>query len=194
MKKIAFTLLLYWLPLAVAITGLSSLVYIATQQDMRIGANDPQIQMAEDTALLLQNGGDPQKIASAFPKVSIETSLAPYVIIYDEHHKPIAGSGFLHGNLPTIPEGVFAFASLWGDNRRTWQPEEGVRSATVVVPYHGIQNGYVLAGRSLREVEKREAILTLKVFLAWAAMIGVTFFLVLFFAIIKYVLKNRQSE
>jgi hypothetical protein len=38
-------------------------------------------------------------------------------------------------------------------DRLTWMPEAGVRSAIVVIHY---DNGYVLAGRSLRRVEQRE--------------------------------------
>jgi hypothetical protein len=41
---------LRWLPLAVAITILAGLVYATVQQSLRQGANDPQIQLAEDTA------------------------------------------------------------------------------------------------------------------------------------------------
>ncbi len=37
----------------------------------------------------------------------------------------------------------------------TWQPERRVRIATVVVRYEGRESGFVLAGRSLREVEER---------------------------------------
>jgi hypothetical protein len=52
MKVIRYTLK-FWLPLAAAVTMLSGLVYIAVQQNMRIGANDPQIQLAEDAARAL---------------------------------------------------------------------------------------------------------------------------------------------
>jgi hypothetical protein len=50
----------------------------------------------------------------------------------------------------------------------TWQPAPNVRMATVVVPYSGSNvSGFVVAGRSLREVEVREASLTKMVGLAW---------------------------
>ena len=41
-----------------------------------------------------------------------------------------------------------------GQDRVTWQPEAGVRMATVVVSF---DHGFVMAGRSLTEVEKRES-------------------------------------
>ena len=48
----------------------------------------------------------------------------------------------------------------------TWQPQSGVRVAQVSVPWSG---GTVLAGRSLREVERRIDQLLLLVAAAWVA-------------------------
>src|SRR5438270_7168527 len=56
---------LYWLPVALAITVLSGLVYVAVQQDLRQGANDPQIQMAEDAAVQLEAGQQPAAVVGA---------------------------------------------------------------------------------------------------------------------------------
>src|SRR5665811_516764 len=64
-----------WLPLAVAITLLSGLIYGAVQQVLRQDANDPQIQMAQDTAAALTAGAAPESLASATP-VDIALSLA----------------------------------------------------------------------------------------------------------------------
>jgi hypothetical protein len=50
--------------------------------------------------------------------------------------------------------GVLDYVRKNGQDRVTWQPAPGVRMATVVVPY---KNGFVMAGRSLTEVEKRES-------------------------------------
>jgi len=49
-------ILKHWLLIAIVVTGLIGLVYVAVQQDLRQGANDPQIQMAEDTAAKFANG------------------------------------------------------------------------------------------------------------------------------------------
>jgi hypothetical protein len=43
-----------------------------------------------------------------------------------------------------------------GERRFTWQPEPEVRLASVLVEYDGANPGFVLAGRSLREVERLE--------------------------------------
>ena len=168
----------YWLPLSVVITLLSGLVYGAGQQVLRWAANDPQIQMAEDAANALTNGQAPQTVVPA-ASVDIASSLAPYLVVFDDAGKPVASSGLLHGQPPTLPSGVFDYVRQHGEDRITWQPEPGVRSATVITRVSGSRPGFVLAGRSLREVEQRESQLELIVGLGWlgtlfAALIAVS--------------------
>ena len=143
-----------WLPLALVSAFLSAFFYTTVQQNFRMNANDPQIQMAEDAAQALAGG---QAMDSLLPggKVDIATSLAPYLIYYDAQGKPSAGSGMLHGSLPDFPAGAFVYAREKNEDRVSWQPETGVRSATVLVAVKGGSGGFFLAGRSLREVEAR---------------------------------------
>jgi hypothetical protein len=61
-----------------------------------------------------------------------------------------------------------------GQDRVTWQPEPGVRIAAVVVRYQGAQPGFVLAGRSLREVEVREDNAELIAGVAWIFTLAAT--------------------
>ena len=79
---ILLKMLKFWLPLAAVITLFCGLIYATVQQSYRMDANDPQIQMAEDTARALESG---QPASSLVPsgKVDIAQSLAPYLIIYD---------------------------------------------------------------------------------------------------------------
>ncbi len=42
------------LPFAVAVTGFCLLAYVTVQQSLRQGANDPQIQMAQDAVAALE--------------------------------------------------------------------------------------------------------------------------------------------
>jgi hypothetical protein len=142
-----------WLPLAIATAGLCGLVYITIQQSLRMGANDPQIQMAEDGATALNGGVTVESILPA-SRVELASSLAPFVVVFDDAGKVLASSATLHGLVPAYPSGVLDYARQNGQNRVTWQPESGVRMATVVERY---DKGFVLAGRSLREVEKRES-------------------------------------
>jgi hypothetical protein len=149
------TIIKYWLLMAIIITGCSGLIYAVGQQDLRQSADDPQIQMAEDAAAKLAGG---QQVQSIVPteKVDIAKSLAPYIIVFDATGKPIASSAQLDGQTPTIPPGVFDYVRQHGEDRITWQPQPGVRSAVVVTQFQGPNPGFVLAGRSLREVEIRE--------------------------------------
>jgi hypothetical protein len=167
------TILKYWLLIAVIVSGLTGLIYVAVQQDIRHAADDPQIQMAEDTAAKLADG---QQIQNVVPseKVDIAKSLAPYIMIFDTTGKPIASSAQLDGQTPTIPPGVFDYVRQNDEDRFTWQPQSGVRSAVVVTQFKGPNPGFVLAGRSLREVEKREDDIMQILLLGLIAMLLVT--------------------
>ena len=143
----------HWLPLAVATAGLCALVYLCMQQSLRMSANDPQIQMAEDAASMLNHDAKVETVVPA-TQVEISESLAPFLMVFDPSGKVVASSAVLHGAVPEYPTGVLEAARQKGQNRVTWQPEAGVRMATVAVPY---KNGFVMAGRSLLEVEKRES-------------------------------------
>ena len=163
-----------WLPIAFVSTLFALLVYAAVQQSYRGGANDPQLQMAEDAAAQL--GGDtttPAELTSG-PTVNLATSLAPYTIVYDAQGKVLASTGMLSGHAPTPPSGVLQEARDHGSNSITWQPAAGVRSAIVVMPYgDATSGGTVLVGRSLRSVEDREGFLLLMAAVAWiGALVG----------------------
>jgi len=160
-------ILIVWFPLAILITLLSGLMYSVVQQVLRKYANDPQIQMAEDAADALTNG---QSLATVVPagQINIAKSLAPYLVVFDDSGKVLASSGLLHNQLPTFPAGVFEYVRLHGEDRVTWQPEPGVRSATVVVHNGGSSPGFVMAGRSLRESENRDTEFLFMIGFGWA--------------------------
>ena len=149
--KTVFQAIKGWLPLAIATAGLCGLAYLVVQQSLRMGANDPQIQMAEDAAVALNGGVSVDSIIPA-ANVELATSLAPFMIIFDDSGTVLASTATLHGSVPVYPTGVLDYTRQHGEDRVTWQPEKGVRMATVVVRY---DKGFVLTGRSLREVEKR---------------------------------------
>ena len=178
--------LISWLPLAVAITGICLLVYGAVQSNYRSSLNDPQIQMAEDGAALLENGGVPADLVSTQrqPTINIATSLAPWIVVYDASGTPLESSAFLDGKPPMPPQGIFDLAKAQGNNlpHNTWQPREGVRVALVVVPVtSGHSVGYfVAAGRNMSEVENREGQLGMFVGLAWLVLLVATFALKVF--------------
>lgn len=159
------------MPVAVALVVVCGLVYATVQHDLRSNADDPQIQMAEDAATRL-NGGEPARLVAGGPLVDVAHSLSPFTMIFDRTGKPIVSQARLENRVPVPPNGVL-LSAVSGENRVTWQPESGVRIATVVVPFRG---GYVLAGRSLRDVEQREnELLQLCVIACLVGLVGSAF-------------------
>jgi hypothetical protein len=137
--------------------------YVISQQVLRMSANDPQIQLAEDAAQRLSSG---ETAAGIVPERQIDmaTSLAPFVIVYDDAGHPVASSAKLDGSVPMPPKGVFDFVRSNRQERVTWQPRPGVRIASVV---NRATNGFVVAGRNMREVEIREALVFKLAALGW---------------------------
>lgn len=168
-----------WLPIAGVTTAFCGLVYVAVQQSLRHSANDPQIQLAEDAATELGQGRAADAVVPA-TRVEMAQSLGSFVVVFDTTGRAIASSGFLHGQLPHLPAGVFDFVRQHAEERVTWQPEPGVRIASVVVRYGGPNPGFVLAGRSLREVERREAQVAFEAGAAWVGISTVSLLLVAF--------------
>lgn len=165
-----------WLPFAVTISAFCLLVYAAVQQSYRQSADDPQIQMANDAAAALANGQNVESLVPA-AKISIDKSLAPFLIIYDASGNELISSALLDGQTPALPNGVLDSTKQLGENRISWQPRDGVRIATVIVSY---KDGFVLAGRNMREVEQREAQVSTFAGLTWIlAMVG-TFAVIVF--------------
>ena len=161
------TLIRLWLPLAVGLTVLAGLVYAAVQQDLRQSANGPQVQMAEDAAAMLARGQSPQAVAG-FSAVDVAVSLAPFVAVFDADGQPLASSGRIAGALPTLPLGVAGYMRDHSQDRITWQPRSGLRIAAVLQGVAPPGGGFVLAGRSLREVETRETAVLQVVAVAWS--------------------------
>jgi hypothetical protein len=144
--------LLVWLPVVVTAAVVIVLIFTAAQQNLRMGANDPQVQMAEDAAARLDAGASPSAVIPTQP-TDIARSLAPFLIVFDHDGRPLASSATLNGQTPTPPGGVFGTVPSSGRHEITWAPRPDVREAAVIVAY---RNGFVLAGRSLRLVEERE--------------------------------------
>jgi hypothetical protein len=163
--------LIQWIPLAALTVLFTGMIYVATQQTYRSGANDPQIQMASDAVIALERGASPEDLVTV-NKIDISQNLAPYLVIYDTSHQIVVASATLHGEPLAPPSGVFDNARTNGMNVLTWQPEAGVRSAIVVKPYPG---GFVLAGRSLQSVEERETSLEQLLLMGGLATLALTF-------------------
>ena len=139
--------------------------YFISQQVLRMSANDPQIQLAEDAAQRLNSGENAARIVPD-RKVDMAASLAPFVIVYDNSGRPVASSASLAGATPILPRGVFEFVRANREESVTWQPRPDVRIASVVTR---TADGFVLAGRNMREVEIREDRVLKLAALGWLA-------------------------
>lgn len=148
-------------PFAIIIVSVCFIIYTVGHQIYRSSANDPQIQASEDLAA---QAADKKNIALSSSKVDIKTSLSSFVIVFNEKGELVQSNATLNGSDPTIPQGVLENAKSKGQNRITWQPEDGVRLAIVVTYYKkDSSEGYILVGRSLRETEKRIGMLGIQV-------------------------------
>jgi hypothetical protein len=165
-----------WILLAITSTALVGLVYITEQQGYRLSADDPQIQLAEDGATAYQNGTTPSQITGP-NQVEIASSLAPFVTVFDQSNNYVATSGQFMGQTLSPPSGTFSYAKAHGQERFTWAPRPDSRLAAVLVYTGNSHPGYILAARSLAEVENREdkllyfSALVLAVMLALSALL-----------------------
>jgi len=163
------------LVLAGMATVLAVALYAIPQQVLRMGADDPQIQMATDLAARLESGATPA-VAVPIGSVDMARSLAPFLIVYDDQGRPLGSTAQLNGQTPTPPAGVFDNVRAHGEERVSWQPilgsTRGVRIAAVVERVSGAQPGFVLAGRSMREVEARIDHVQNLAGLTWLGMLG----------------------
>jgi hypothetical protein len=163
------------LVLAGIATVLGLALYAIPQQVLRNGLNDPQIQLAGDLVARLEQGVPPTEAVPA-GSIDMARSLAPFLIVYDDHGHPLASQAQLNGSIPAPPSGVFDFVRQHGEERVSWQPilgsERVVRIAAIIQRVGGPHPGFVLAGLNMREVEARESQVAHMAGLAWLGMLG----------------------
>jgi len=154
-----------WLAATVAITVVMGVVYVAVQQSLRLGANEPQRSMAQDAAYAIQHRGVQSRVWEGTSRVDTDLNMAPFVIVYDRSGNVVAGDGYLDGVIPRIPKGVLDHAQAKGQDSVTWAPRPEVRIAAVAVPAG--DNYFVVSGRSLAVTES-----TISSFTRWLASVG----------------------
>lgn len=185
----------FFIPFAVAVTLIFAVVYVSAQQIYRQSANDPQIQIVEDLAVALSNGAPPQSIARP-NATDLNKSLATFVIIYNSSRAAVLSSATLDGKTPQVPNGVFNSLGLKsginGQSRFSWEPKDGIRVAAVLQKYDGKTPGYVLVGRSIREIEKRKDGLVKIVAIAWIITLVATFVSIYF--VNQFVLRQKGRK
>jgi hypothetical protein len=169
---------------AVVLAGMATVLalalYVIPQQVLRTGADDPQVQLATDLAARLDfygvtSGLQQGALVNSGGVVDMARSLSPFLIVYDDQGRALGSNAQLDGQTPVPPKGVFDYVRTHGEERVTWQPVYGsraVRIAAVVERVNGSQPGFVLAGRSMREVQARIGHVQNLAGLAWLAMLG----------------------
>ena len=163
-----------WVPIAVAVTGLSAMSYSIVQQDYRQSLNDPQIALAEDGEARLAAGGVPADLVPRGTLIDANASLTPWLAVFDGSGKALESSASIGTSSLSIPLGVLQAAKAGtgkdttqpNENRVTWQNTSGVRQALVAVYVPG-KDLYVVSGRNMREVETREWHLSIIVAIGW---------------------------
>ena len=126
--------------------------------------------------------------------VDVAESLKPFIIVFDRSGNVLAASAHLDGIVPLPPIGVFSYTDKNDEDRFTWQPVPQVRIAAIM---HKVSHrnpdvtsektststvtagdnkddkeaGFILAGRSLREVEIREKAVFNQVALVWIVLL-----------------------
>jgi ABC-type nickel/cobalt efflux system permease component RcnA len=158
-----------WLPLALSLTLITGFAFLAVQQNYRMSANDPQVQITHDAMQDLSQVPDLNQLAGAFNKIDISKVYNSFIVVYDEKGKPVAGNGYLNDQLPSLPANTLATTKNKGETRFTWQPNKSLRFAAVVTYFKGQQSGFIMAGRSLAETEKRIKMTGLAALIAWLA-------------------------
>ena len=174
-RKFIYKVLKAWIPLAATITLLCGVIYLIMQQTYRMDANDPQVQITGDVKAALEDGATPDQMVGQ-SKADIAKTLDPFIIIYDINKQIVVTSASLNGSSPSIPGGVLDQVAKKDEERVTWQPQKDVRIAAVVVKY---KDGFVLAGRSLKEVESRIQKHGINVLIGWVFTLAGTLFTVI---------------
>ncbi len=150
-KKITRQSLRLWLLVVTIGCGLLLFGYVGLQQSLRIGMNDPQLQMAQDIASKLSQGASASSVVPTTALVDESQSLAPFVTIVDNNTRVLASSGKIGDRVPLPPTSAFPDSQNRSNNWFTWQHDK-IRDAAVIVPY-GNHAGYVLVARSMSQAE-----------------------------------------
>jgi hypothetical protein len=157
---------------ALIITGILFTVYACVQQTYRKAADDPQTQIARDISSRLNRNLAVDHLLPA-DTIEITEDEGIFVQLYNSDRQLVMSTAQLNKKEPQLPKGVFDNADKNGEAALSWEPQKGIREATIVVPVLSPQVAYVVAGRSLKETEIRESNLEKMIFISFAISIGI---------------------
>ena len=143
-------LIAIWCALMLAGVFSAGCAYVVGQQVVRQDANGPAAAIATEAVIAMgTEGQSAQEVVAG--KTDVSSSLLPFVMIYDDNKNLIATSAGYGSEQYQFPVSALSTVSDSHDNRVTWQPQPGLRFATVAIKY---RDGYVVGAVSLREPER----------------------------------------
>ncbi|HAG27614.1 TPA: hypothetical protein DCG61_02440 [Patescibacteria group bacterium] len=153
----------------VALVALVSVLFISicysARTVFRQQANDPQIEVTEQVAGIVRQGVPIDAIVSSAEQIDLNSSKALFVMIFDNERSLAGSSAQLNGEAPSVPSEVFDKTNEMGEYRFDFEPSESLKFAGVMKKID--DSAYVLAGRSLSEMETRAAALEQPLWIGW---------------------------
>ena len=158
--------------------------YVSFQQIERNSANQPAAMIAKQVIYELENGKTLQESLPA--DTDITTTITPFVFIFD-NNKNLVASSSENSNF-VYPISCLEQIDKTGENRVTWQPEQGFRFATVGIKY---ENGYVVGAYSLSETENNTSHFSFTLFIGCVIYAIGCALLLIIYQLIKRKIKDR---
>lgn len=157
--------------------------YTLAQQSSRLTANDAPMEAAQTAKKQLERGSQPTDVIPT-NEIDLKKDIGVFVTVTDNSEHVLASSSTLDGQAKLPPAGTFVYTKQHGSDKFTWQPQDGVRLATYMLPYGQAPNdGFVIAGQSLKLAESRIATYGWLCLAGWLAVLAwATFILLLPYA------------
>ncbi len=189
MKNLQQTLNTYrtvviFVTLVLLVTVIFGAIFSTGQQVLRGDSDYPQVEVVQQVEGIIKQGVPLDVIVNSEEAIDLEDSMSLFVMIFDKDKNLVGSSAKIGEQSPTPPAGSFDEAKSNGENRFTWQPQDGVRVAAVLKPVG--DQAFVLAGKSLVETDKRIKTLTICTLIGWAVSI-------LFALLLTLAIKPKQS-
>jgi hypothetical protein len=150
-------------------------IYCSAHTVFRQQANDPQIEVTEQVAGIVRQGIPLNAIISNAEQIDLASSKALFVMIFDKERTLVGSSAQLNGAAPSVPSEVFDQANEKGEYRFDFEPTENLKFAGVMKKID--DSAYVLAGRSLSEMEVRVATLKQPLWIGWVIAVLISLLL-----------------
>lgn len=178
-RLLANPLVRAWLAIVGSATLVLGASYAMVQQATRLSADDLPLTTSQVAKQELQSGSNPKDVVPSL-KTNLAYDTSVFMVITDSSQHILASSAVLNGQTPLPPSGVFSFTNYHGTDHFTWVPSPGVRLATRVTKYGSSPNdGFIVAGQSLKPFEDRISVFTWIALAAWLATIAWSYLMVL---------------